>query len=77
MGVPVASGAQIGTICAKILALAAQLSCAPNRHRSEQFGSIQADGVVTLGESQSGQRALPLTMARQAIQWIMVLCGDK
>jgi hypothetical protein len=45
--------------------------------RSEQFGSIQADRVVTLGESQAGQRALPLTIVRQAIQRIMVLCGDK
>jgi hypothetical protein len=48
-----------------------------NNRRSEQFGSIQADRVVTLGESQAGQRALPLTMVRQAIQRIMVLCGDK
>jgi hypothetical protein len=38
---------------------------------------MQADGVVTLGESQAGQRALPLTMVRQAIQRIMVLFGDK
>jgi hypothetical protein len=71
-----ADDAQIWTICMRPSRPAAQLSSAPNR-RSEQFGSIQADGVVTLGESQAGQRALPLTMVRQAIQWIMVLCGDK
>jgi hypothetical protein len=63
-------------ICAPVIENG-HLARGDRNRRSEQFGSIQADGVVTLGESQAGQRALPLTMVRQAIQWIMVLCGDR